>query len=173
MAPRHETPRARRGGDPRAGGRSPRPSGDVCAEPSRLKGSPETQGVPSSGAGPSQNGTCSGGGVGRKSRAGKSAVNHFRFWRTRVSITPISLHREKIISGDKISIPLRWHKKIDPGSGLGEERWTPRATSRPLDHGRIHLISSRPSSTFTVALPDIKWVGGGLILGRDQRPIVA
>ena len=35
-----------------------------------------------------------------------------------------------------------------------EERRTPRATSRPLDHGRIHLISSRPSSTFTVALPD-------------------
>ena len=52
MAPGHETPRARQGGAPRAGGRSPRPSGDVCAEPSRLEGSPETRGVPSSGLGP-------------------------------------------------------------------------------------------------------------------------
>ena len=60
MAPGHETPRARQGDAPRAGGRSPRPSGDVCAEPLRLEGSPETRGVPSSGAGPSQNGTCSG-----------------------------------------------------------------------------------------------------------------
>ena len=32
------------------------------------------------------------------------------------------------------SIPLRW-QKIGLFSGLGEERWTPRATSRPLDHG--------------------------------------
>jgi len=44
------------GGAPRAGGHSPRPSGDVCAEPLRLEGSPETRGVPSLGAGPSQNG---------------------------------------------------------------------------------------------------------------------
>ena len=29
------------------------------------------------------------------------------------------------------------------------------------------------SSTFTVALPETKWVGGGLILGRDQKPIAA
>ena len=34
----------------------------------------------------------------------------------------------------KFSIPLRW-QKIDLFSGLGEERRTPRATSRPLDHG--------------------------------------
>ena len=32
------------------------------------------------------------------------------------------------------SIPLRW-QKIVLFSGLREERWTPRATSRPLDHG--------------------------------------
>ena len=34
----------------------------------------------------------------------------------------------------KFSIPLRW-QKIGLFSGLGEERWTPRATSRTLDHG--------------------------------------
>ena len=34
----------------------------------------------------------------------------------------------------KSSIPLRW-QKIGLFSGLREERWTPRATSRPLDHG--------------------------------------
>ena len=72
MAPGREPPRARRGGAPRAGGRSPRPSGDVCAEPLRLEGSPETRGVPSSGAGPSQNGTCSGGGM--VGRAGPGEV---------------------------------------------------------------------------------------------------
>ena len=57
MAPGDETPRARQGGAHRAGGRSPRLSDDVCAEPLRLEGSPETRGVPCSGAGPSQNGT--------------------------------------------------------------------------------------------------------------------
>ena len=34
----------------------------------------------------------------------------------------------------KISIPLRW-QKIGPFPGLREGHWTPRATSRPLDHG--------------------------------------
>ena len=49
----------------------------------------------------------------------------------------------------KISIPLRW-QKIDIFSGLGEERRTPRAASRPLAaRRRIHLISPRASSTFT------------------------
>ena len=86
MAPGHETPLARQGGAPRAGGRSPRLSGDVCAEPLRLEDSPDTRGVPSSGDGPSQNGTCSGGGIGRKIRAGRSTVNCFRFGRTRVCI---------------------------------------------------------------------------------------
>ena len=38
-------------------------------------------------------------------------------------------------TGDKkFSIPLRW-QKIGLFSSLGEERWTPRAISRPLDHG--------------------------------------
>ena len=46
----------------------------------------ETRGVPSSGAGPSQNGTCLGGGIGSKIRAGRSTVNYFRFGRTRVCI---------------------------------------------------------------------------------------
>ena len=88
------------GGAPRSGGRSLRPSGDVCAEP---LGSQETRGVPSSGAGPSQNGTCSGGGIGRNIRAGRSTVNYFPRGRTRVCITPISLHPPKIIgsSGKK------------------------------------------------------------------------
>ena len=39
--PGTRTPLARRGGVPRARGRSPRPSGDVCAEPLHLEGSPE------------------------------------------------------------------------------------------------------------------------------------
>ena len=86
MAPGHKTPLARRGGAPRAGGRSPRPSGNACVDPLRLEGSPEARGVPSSGTGPSQNGTCSGGGIGRKSRAGRSTVNYFRFGWTRVCI---------------------------------------------------------------------------------------
>ena len=86
MSPGHETPRACRGGAPRAGGRSPRPSRDVCAETLRLEGLPETRDVPSPGAGPSQNGTCSGGGIGRKIRAGRSAANYFRFVRTSVCI---------------------------------------------------------------------------------------
>ena len=42
----HETPRAHQGGAPRAGGRSRHHSGDVCAEPFQLEGSPETRGVP-------------------------------------------------------------------------------------------------------------------------------
>ena len=80
------TPRARRGGVPRAGGRSPRTSGDVCAEPFCLEGSRETRGLPSSVAWRPQIGTCSGGGIGRKSRAERSTVNYFRFGWTRVCI---------------------------------------------------------------------------------------
>ena len=97
MAPAHETPRARQGGAPRPGGHSPHRSSDVCAEPLRVGDYPEARGVPSSGAGPSQNGTCSGGGTGRKIRAGRSIVNYFRFGRTRVCITLISLHPRTII----------------------------------------------------------------------------
>ena len=86
MAPGHKTPLARRGGAPRAGGRSPRPSGNACVDPLRLEGSPEARGVPSSGTGPSQNRTCSGGGIGRKSRAGISTIDYVRFGRIRVWI---------------------------------------------------------------------------------------
>ena len=101
MAPGHETPRARRGGVPRAGGRSPRPSDDACAEPLRLEGFPEPRGIPSSGAGPSHNGTCSGGGTGRKIRVGRRAVIYSPFGRTRVCLTPVRLHRvgEWVLSG--------------------------------------------------------------------------
>ena len=103
IAPGQEIPRARRGGAPLAGGRSPRPSGDVCAEPLRLEGSPETQGVPSSGAGPSQNGTCSECGIGRKIRAGSAVI--FFGWVGSESITPVSLHRveEWVLSGQNLS----------------------------------------------------------------------
>ena len=120
MAPGHETPRARRGVAPRAGGRNPRPSGDVCAEPLRLEGSPETQGIPSSGAGPSQNGTCSGGSIGKKSRARRSAANYSRFGRTRVCITPVSLHRveECVISGQYRS-KQSYHDASQSGTCLG------------------------------------------------------
>ena len=74
MAPGHEPPRARRGTAPRAESRSPRPFGDVCAKPLRFEGLPETRGVPSSGVEPSQNGTFSGDGIGRRSRAGRSVM---------------------------------------------------------------------------------------------------
>ena len=90
-----ETPRARRGGCSSDGGRSLPPSHAVCAEPLRLEGSPKTRAVLSSGAGPSQNGMCSGGGIGRTSRAGRSTANYIWLGRTRVCITPISLHRVK------------------------------------------------------------------------------
>ena len=72
-----ETPRARQEGVPRAKGRSPRPSGDVRAEPLRLEGFPQTRGVPSSGTGTSQNGTCLGAGIGRKTRGGKSTASYY------------------------------------------------------------------------------------------------
>ena len=91
MAPGLETPRTRQGSVPRAGGRSPRPSGDVCAEPLRLEGSPETRGVPS----PSQNGTCSGGGIGRKIRVGRSTVKIFSVREDQSLYTRVSLHRVK------------------------------------------------------------------------------
>ena len=107
LAPGYEILRACLGGDPRAGWRGPRPSGDVCAKPSRLEGYPEARGVPSSGAGPSHNGTFLAGGIGRKSRAGKSAVFSFRFSRTRVCIPPATLHRveEWALSGQNRSKP--------------------------------------------------------------------
>ena len=75
MAPEHETPRTRRG-----------VLLDVCAAPLRLEVSPETRGVPSSRAGPSQNGTCSGVDIGGKIRAGRRAINYFRLWRIKVCV---------------------------------------------------------------------------------------
>ena len=98
--PGHETPRGGQGGPRRARGRSPRPSGEVCAESPRLEGSPEIGGVPPSGAGPSQNGTCSGGGIGRKFRPGRSTVK-FRLGRTQVCGTPINLHRDKKLGSSR------------------------------------------------------------------------
>ena len=86
MAPRHETPRDRRGDAPRAGGHSPRPSGDVCAKPLRLEHYLDARGVPSSGAGPSQNRACLGICIGSTILAGRRTVNIFPFGRTRVYI---------------------------------------------------------------------------------------
>ena len=113
----HETPRARRGGAPRAGGRTPRFFGDLCAGPLRLEASPETRGVSSSGAGPSQNSTCSRDGIGRKVLAGRSVVNYFRFGRARVCIKPISLHREKITNINRANAKTFTPVGIEPNTG--------------------------------------------------------
>ena len=93
MAPGDETSRVHHGGVSQAGGRSPRPSRDVCAEPLRLGDSLETRGVPYWGAGRL------GDGVGNNIWAGRLvvAVIYSRFGKTRVCITPISLHRVKIM----------------------------------------------------------------------------
>ena len=79
----------------------------------------ETRGVPSSGAGPSQNVTCSGGGIGRTIRAGRNAVNYFRFGKTRVCIAPVSLHRVKewVLSGPNRS--KQSYLLIESGTCLG------------------------------------------------------
>ena len=122
MAPGREPPRARRGGAPRAGGRSPRPSGDVCAEPLRLERSPETRGVSSSGAGPSQNGTCSGVAICRKTRAGRSAVNYVRSGTIRVvCITPVSLHRvEEWVLSEQNRSTQSYYGASQRGTSLGD-----------------------------------------------------
>ena len=120
MALRRETPHAHQGGDLRAGGLSPRPSGDVCAEPLRVEGSPETRLVPTSGAGPSQNGTCSGGGIGRKSRAARCNVFLFRFGKTKVSMTPVGMHRveECVLWGQNLG-KQSYHGAFRSGTCLG------------------------------------------------------
>ena len=69
----------------------------------------------------------------------------------------------------KFSVPLRW-QKIDLFSGLGEERRTPWATSHLLDHGCTWYLRGR--HLHSLALPNTKRVGRGLILCRDRRPIV-
>ena len=68
------------------------------------------------------------------------------------------------------SIRLRW-QKIGLFSGLGEERRTPWATSRPLDHGSTRYL--RGHHLHSPALPDTNRVGRGFILCRDRRRIVA
>ena len=70
----------------------------------------------------------------------------------------------------KNSIPPRW-QKLGLFSGLGEERRTPRATSRPLDHESTWYLRGR--HVHSPALPDTNRVGRGLLLCRDRRPIVA
>ena len=56
-------------------------------------------------------------------------------------------------------------------SGMGEERRTPRATSRLLlGHGSTWYLRGR--HLHSLALPDTKWVARGLILCRYRRYIV-
>ena len=54
--------------------------------------------------------------------------------------------------------------------GLGEESRTPWAASRPVEHGSTWYLGGR--HLHSLALPDTKRVGSGLIRCRDQRPIV-
>ena len=81
-----EPPRVHERGASKAGGRSQRPSGDVCAKPLRLEHYLDARGVPSSGAGPSQNRACLGICIGSTILAGRRTVNIFPFGRTRVCI---------------------------------------------------------------------------------------
>ena len=55
----------------------------------------ETRGVPSTGAGPSQNGTCLGGAMGSKIRAREKYRNSFSVREDQSLYTPLSLHRAK------------------------------------------------------------------------------
>ena len=165
-------PRARRGGAPRAGGWSPRPSADVCAEPLLLDGSPETRGVPSSGAGPPPEsnvfgGVVSVGGAG----PGQVVLLIFASGGLESVLRQLACTEKKNVRRQNLDPSLM--AKNRAFCRFGEGAYDAVGSSRPLDHGQVHLISSRPSSTFTVVLPDTKWVGGGLILCRDQRPIVA
>ena len=95
-APGHEAPRNLWGGAPRAGGRISLPSGDVCAEPLRLEAFSETRGVPSLGAGPSQNGTCSGVASVGRSGPGEVLLIIFR------SGGPESVYASQSASSEKI-----------------------------------------------------------------------
>ena len=55
-----------------------------------------------------------------------------------------------------------------PFSGLGKEaRWTPRATSRPLDHGSTWYIRGR--RLHSPALPDTNRVGLGFYVETYRR----
>ena len=94
-----ETLRAHQGGAPRAGGRSPRPSRDVCAEPLRLEVLWKPKAFPLLGLGPPRTERVWGVASVARSGAGELlfAVIYFRFARTRVCIAPIILHQVKII----------------------------------------------------------------------------
>ena len=59
-------------------------------------------------------------------------------------------------TGGKVSIPLRWQKKK---LFRLERRCQDDAGNFSPPRSRIRLIFSRPSCTFTVALPDTRWVG--------------
>ena len=144
LAPGHEPPRARWGGAPRAGGRSLRPSGDVCAEPLHLEGSPETRGVPSSGAGPSKNCECSGSGICRKIRAWRSAVNCVRSGRIRICVTPVSLHDMYYIYMSVLGLAEDMEARVLRSSPQAKgPSNTPRAKARPAQDGRPSLGRQR------------------------------
>ena len=65
----------------------------------------ETRGVPSSGAGPSQNGTCLGGGIGSKIRAREKYRNLFSVRENQDLYIPVSLYgvKEWVLWGDNCS----------------------------------------------------------------------
>ena len=69
----------------------------------------------------------------------------------------------------KFSIPFRW-QKMNFFSGFKKVRRTPRAISRLLDHGSAWYFRGR--HLHSLALPDTKRAGRGLILCRDRRSIV-
>ena len=62
---------------------------------SKVRRKPEA--LPLRGLGPPRTERVRGGGIGRKIRARTTTVIYIRFGRTRACITPISLHREKIL----------------------------------------------------------------------------
>ena len=71
----------------------------------------------------------------------------------------------------KISSPLGWH--FFCFSGVEEERRTPPASSRLLDHGPTWYPQDRHNIMRVLALPATRRVGRGLSLCRDRRSIVA
>lgn len=77
-------------------------TGEAALLSGHLRGAPasgnslETQGNPSSGTGPSQNGTYLGGAIGSMNRAGGAAVNIFRFGWTEVSTRQLVLTERHI-----------------------------------------------------------------------------
>ena len=98
MARGNAIPRAHQEGAPRAGGRSPYPSGDVCAAPLRLEVLWKPEAFPLRGLGRPR--TERVWGVASVPRSGPGELLlavFFRFGWTRICTTPVSLHRVKII----------------------------------------------------------------------------